>query len=64
MKTLITGLFFLTAFGCSSDRTPDYLENDEMERQEEVIQNEEDSRTGKSDEMGPGYDYGTSSSPN
>ena len=59
MKTFISALLAITALSCSSDRKPE-----EVERQEEVIQREEESRTGKSEEMGPGFEYGTTSSPN
>ena len=52
MKTLL----LLLAIGCASEQG--------IERQEEVIQNEEQSRTSQSDEMGPGFIHGTTSSPN
>jgi len=62
MKTILSALLLISAIACSSDRSKDYL--GPVEKQEEDIQREENWRTGKSDEMGPGYDYGTTSSPN
>ncbi len=55
----ILPLFLLTFFaiGCASDKK---YEDKEIQMQEEQ---EELNRTGHSDDIGPGFDHGTTSSP-
>ncbi|MES2525470.1 MAG: hypothetical protein V4598_00220 [Bdellovibrionota bacterium] len=53
MKTLLIALLVISA--CAS-------KNEVREEQQEIQRQEEEvNRTGTSDEMGPGYDYGSTS---
>lgn len=61
MKILPIVLLSIFAASCTSDQQN---EEDVIQREEEIqMQEEEMNRTGSSDDIGPGYNTGTTSSP-